>query len=245
MLSRAAGRAHRRGVVHRHGDGISSGQGSAVPGLYPGASRQCSGRQPDGGRFRDARGGVSAAARARFATGVLLTQVSGCANSAFKRELLAIYSGIRFFRYMLEGRRFTVFTDHKPLTFALHKQAERWSARQQRHFSYIAEFTGDIRHAAGSTNSVAEALSRPPPSAVPCTADQGGKTNTSIATTSGGLRPSVEALPVIGGDSSTVAVATSPVPASADARSSIWPPSPRRKGPAQQHSRQSTLPPSM
>ncbi len=79
--------------------------------------------------------------------------------SAFDRELLAIYSGIRYFRYMLEGRRFTVFTDHKPLTFALHKQAERWTARQQWHFSYIAEFTGDIRHVAGSTNSVADALS--------------------------------------------------------------------------------------
>jgi hypothetical protein len=49
--------------------------------------------------------------------------------SAFDRELLAIYS--RYFRYMLEGRRFTLFTDHKPLNFALHKQAEPWSARQQ------------------------------------------------------------------------------------------------------------------
>jgi hypothetical protein len=68
---------------------------------------------------------------------------------------------------MLEGRRFIVFTDHKPLTFALHKQAEPWTARQQQHFLYIAEFTGDIRHVAGSANSVADALSRPPPSAVP------------------------------------------------------------------------------
>ncbi len=51
--------------------------------------------------------------------------------SAFDRELLAIYSGIRYFRYMLEGQRFTVYTDHKPLTFALHKQAEPWTARQQ------------------------------------------------------------------------------------------------------------------
>jgi hypothetical protein len=103
--------------------------------------------------------------------------------SAFDRELLAIYSGIRYFRYMLEGRRFTVYTDHKPLSFALHKQAEPWNARQQRHFSYIAEFTGDIRHVAGSANGVADALSRPPPSAVPCTAGQGGKTNSSIAAT--------------------------------------------------------------
>jgi cleavage and polyadenylation specificity factor subunit 1 len=135
--------------------------------------------------------------------------------SAFDRELLAIYSGIRYFRYMLEGRRFTVYTDHKPLTFALHKQAEPWTARQQRHFSYIAEFTGDIRHVAGSANGVADALSRPPPSAVPCTAGQGGKTNSSIATTSGGLSSTVEALPAPEGASSTIAATSSPVPVSA------------------------------
>jgi hypothetical protein len=57
--------------------------------------------------------------------------------SAFDRELLAIYRGIRYFRYMLEGRRLIVFTDHKPLTFALHKQAEPWTARQQRHLGLI------------------------------------------------------------------------------------------------------------
>ena len=35
--------------------------------------------------------------------------------STFDRELLAIYSAIQHFRYFLEGRTFTVFTDHKPL----------------------------------------------------------------------------------------------------------------------------------
>ncbi|GFV46483.1 retrovirus-related Pol polyprotein from transposon 17.6 [Trichonephila clavipes] len=42
--------------------------------------------------------------------------------SAYDRELLAIYSAIRHFRYMLEARDFTVFTDHKPLTYALGKK---------------------------------------------------------------------------------------------------------------------------
>jgi hypothetical protein len=36
--------------------------------------------------------------------------------SAFDRELFACYAGIRHFRYMLDGRRFAIFTDHKPLT---------------------------------------------------------------------------------------------------------------------------------
>jgi RNase H-like domain found in reverse transcriptase len=39
--------------------------------------------------------------------------------SAFDRELLAVYSSLLHFRHMLEGRRFTVFTDHKQLVGAL------------------------------------------------------------------------------------------------------------------------------
>jgi hypothetical protein len=44
--------------------------------------------------------------------------------SAFDRELFACYAGIRHFRYMLDGRRFTIFTDHKPLTYALARVSE-------------------------------------------------------------------------------------------------------------------------
>ncbi|GFX11995.1 retrovirus-related Pol polyprotein from transposon opus [Trichonephila clavipes] len=42
--------------------------------------------------------------------------------SAYDRELLAIYLAIRHFRYMLEARGFTVFTDHKPLTYAFRQK---------------------------------------------------------------------------------------------------------------------------
>ena len=51
--------------------------------------------------------------------------------SAFDRELLALYLGIRHFRWLLEGRCFYVLTDHKPLTFALNRISDHWSARQQ------------------------------------------------------------------------------------------------------------------
>ena len=40
-------------------------------------------------------------------------------EEAFNRELLAAYSAIHHFRFMLEGRSFTLYTDHKPLTFAI------------------------------------------------------------------------------------------------------------------------------
>jgi transposase InsO family protein len=80
--------------------------------------------------------------------------------SAFDRELLALYLGIRHFRYFLEGRQFIAFTDHKPLVFCMSKMAEPWSNRQQRQLSYISEFTTDIRHVQGKDNVVADTLSR-------------------------------------------------------------------------------------
>jgi transposase InsO family protein len=83
--------------------------------------------------------------------------------SAFDRELLACVSAIRHFRFMLEGREFTLYTDHKPLTSSLRRTSDPWTSKQCRHLAYIAEFTGDIQHIAGGDNLVADSLSRPPP----------------------------------------------------------------------------------
>ena len=80
--------------------------------------------------------------------------------SAFDRELLAAYLAIRHFRYFLEGRSFTLFTVHKPLTFAISKISDPWSPRQQRHLAYVSEFTTDVRHIEGKDNTVADTLSR-------------------------------------------------------------------------------------
>ena len=79
--------------------------------------------------------------------------------SAFDKELLGLYLAVRHFRFFLEGRYFTVFTDHKSLTFAMSKTSEPWTARQTRHLSYISEFTTDIQHVSGKDNP-ADALSR-------------------------------------------------------------------------------------
>ncbi len=81
--------------------------------------------------------------------------------SAFDRELLACYLGIRYFRYMVEGRKFTIYTDHKPLTFALKRTTDPWTARQCRQLAFVAEYTSDLRHLAGKDNVVSDALSRP------------------------------------------------------------------------------------
>jgi hypothetical protein len=82
--------------------------------------------------------------------------------STFDRELLAAFSTIRHFRFLLEGRQFQLLTDHKPLVAAMVCVTPPQSARQQRHLAYISEFTTDLRHTPGSENVVADALSRPP-----------------------------------------------------------------------------------
>ncbi|BHF69950.1 hypothetical protein SprV_0301299700 [Sparganum proliferum] len=81
--------------------------------------------------------------------------------NTFGRELLAIYLAVKHFRHFLEGHEFTIFTDHKPLTFAIHSRSDKLSRRKIRHLDYISQFTSDIRHIDGSRNEVADALSRP------------------------------------------------------------------------------------
>ena len=82
--------------------------------------------------------------------------------STFDRELLAVHAAIRHFRCTLEGRQFTVFTDHRPLVAAIHRVSQPWSARQQRQLSYILEFTTDLQYMPGPDNAAADVLSRPP-----------------------------------------------------------------------------------
>lgn len=80
--------------------------------------------------------------------------------STFDRELLAIYLSIRHFHHYVEGQKFCVLTDHKPLTFLSSFHPGQHSPRQTRHLDYILQFTSDIRHIKGSNNPVADALSR-------------------------------------------------------------------------------------
>jgi hypothetical protein len=84
---------------------------------------------------------------------------AGTQYSTFHRELLAAFSAVRHFRFLLEGRQFRLLTDHKPLVTALFCTTPPWSDRQQCQLSFFPEFTSDIRHTPGQEKVVVDALS--------------------------------------------------------------------------------------
>jgi hypothetical protein len=87
--------------------------------------------------------------------------------STFDRDLFAAFSAVRHFRFLLEGRRFRILTNHNPLVAVMSRVLPPWSARQKRQITYLA--TADFRHTPGTTNVIADALSRPlvPPTGTP------------------------------------------------------------------------------
>lgn len=80
--------------------------------------------------------------------------------STYDRELLSVYAAIKYFRHFIEGKHFTIFTDHLPLTFAFAQNPDKASPRQARQLDFISQFSTDIKHIKGKSNIVADALSR-------------------------------------------------------------------------------------
>jgi hypothetical protein len=61
---------------------------------------------------------------------------------------------------MLQAHHFTIFTDHKPITYAFQQKRDKCSPRQFNHLDFVAHFTTDIRHISGQDNVVVDDLSR-------------------------------------------------------------------------------------
>ena len=80
--------------------------------------------------------------------------------STFDRELVAIKYALKHFRYILQDKSFTVYTDHKPLVGILSSSNPDWSDRVFRTVDYISRFNLEIHHISGKSNSVADGLSR-------------------------------------------------------------------------------------
>ena len=80
--------------------------------------------------------------------------------STFGRELYAAYTAVRHFKHFLAGRRFYIFTDHKPLIGVFLSNSEKYSPREMRHLDCLLQFTSDFRHLKGAENTPADAMSR-------------------------------------------------------------------------------------
>lgn len=80
--------------------------------------------------------------------------------STYDRELTAMYLAVRHFKFMLEGRKCHIYTDHKPITFAFRQNLDKATDRQARQLDYIGQITTDIRHVIGQENVTADLLSR-------------------------------------------------------------------------------------
>ena len=81
--------------------------------------------------------------------------------SPYDRELHAVHKAVRHFKHMVEGRSFTIYTDHQSLVPSMAKKTEAQTARQANQLSEISEYSTDIRYLEGKSNVVADALSRP------------------------------------------------------------------------------------
>ena len=75
-----------------------------------------------------------------------------------EKELLAIVHAIRLWRMYLEGRRFTVITDHASLEYI--KTQNNLSRRQARWLETLQANDFEVKYRPGKTNVVADALSR-------------------------------------------------------------------------------------
>ncbi|GFY67570.1 transposon Tf2-9 polyprotein [Trichonephila inaurata madagascariensis] len=61
----------------------------------------------------------------------------------------AIYLAVKHFKYILKGRPFIIFTDHKPLTFALQQDLAKANPRQFHYLDFIGQYTTNIQFISG------------------------------------------------------------------------------------------------
>lgn len=79
--------------------------------------------------------------------------------STYDRELQAIFSGLKFFQHLVEGRKVLIKTDHKPLIYVFKQKSEKASPRQLRQ-SILSVNWLHIVHVLCADNIIADTLSR-------------------------------------------------------------------------------------
>ncbi|UYV75474.1 K02A2.6-like [Cordylochernes scorpioides] len=80
--------------------------------------------------------------------------------SQIEKELLALYFGCKRFHYLLYGRKFTAYTDHKPLVSLLKKNFDQMSPRLQRLSLYLLNYQFELKFIPGKSMIPADTLSR-------------------------------------------------------------------------------------
>ena len=79
----------------------------------------------------------------------------------FDKKVLAIYESVKFFRYMLDERHFTILYDNQAVVQSLTKKnIENFSARILRQLQCISQFNTDCRFIESDKNVVAATLTR-------------------------------------------------------------------------------------
>lgn len=78
--------------------------------------------------------------------------------STIERELLAIVWSVNHFRPYLYGKKFNIYTDHKPLIYLF--SIKDPSSRLMKFRLKLEEFEYEVKYKPGKTNNVADALSR-------------------------------------------------------------------------------------
>lgn len=59
-----------------------------------------------------------------------------------------------------------VFTDHKPVTYALYSRRDKYSPRETKYFDYISGFTLELQYKQGEGKIVADTLVHTPISSI-------------------------------------------------------------------------------
>jgi len=79
----------------------------------------------------------------------------------YDKEMFSIVQACRQWKHYILGKETVIHTDHRPLQF-IQTQGKLQNDRHQKWSTYLQQFHLNIKYKKGSTNNVADCLSRPP-----------------------------------------------------------------------------------